>query len=52
MKLFKSFMDAAQYLSEGIGRIFSPRDDQYPDIGVQPFEGEPYSEWIELENKR
>lgn len=28
------------YLSEGIARIFSPDRDEYPETGVQPFEGE------------
>ena len=29
------------FLTEGATRIFSPRDDDYPEIGAQPFEGEP-----------
>ena len=33
-----------QYLSKSVVRIFSPTDDAYPTIGVQPFEGEPYKE--------
>ncbi|AFZ15253.1 hypothetical protein Cri9333_4471 [Crinalium epipsammum PCC 9333] len=31
-----------QYLSKSVVRIFSPTDDAYPTIGVQPFEGERY----------
>ncbi|MBD2436505.1 hypothetical protein [Nostoc sp. FACHB-110] len=31
-----------QYISEAAMRIFGPNDDQYPNIGVQPFTGEPY----------
>ncbi len=34
--------DFIQYITEAFARIFSPNDDQYPEIGVQPFEGEPY----------
>jgi hypothetical protein len=30
-----------RYLSGGFLRIFSPRDDNYPETGVQPFEGKP-----------
>lgn len=30
-----------RFLSEGVKRIFAPRDDDYPEIGTQPFEGEP-----------
>ncbi len=29
------------YISGAVSRIFSPRDDNYPSTGVQPFEGEP-----------
>lgn len=29
------------YISGAVARIFSPRDDNYPNTGVQPFEGEP-----------
>ncbi|MBF2005109.1 hypothetical protein ACF3DV_30320 [Chlorogloeopsis fritschii PCC 9212] len=30
-----------RYVSSAAVRIFSPRDDNYPETGVQPFEGEP-----------
>ena len=33
-----------QYISEAAARIFSPNDDHYPLIGVQPFDGEPFEE--------
>ncbi|HLP91058.1 MAG TPA: hypothetical protein VK184_21050 [Nostocaceae cyanobacterium] len=29
------------YIYGAASRLFSPRDDNYPEIGVQPFEGEP-----------
>lgn len=32
-----------QYLGEGFARIFSPSDDEYPMIGIQPFGAEIYS---------
>ena len=32
-----------QYLTEGFARIFSPTDDAYPNIGVQPFGGDIYT---------
>lgn len=47
MNFVKMTTDALQYLSEGVARLFSPRDDQYPNIGVQPFEGDPFSEWVD-----
>lgn len=33
-----------QYLAEGFARIFSPSDDRYPLIGVQPFGGDIYTQ--------
>lgn len=32
------------YISGAVVRIFGPRDDNYPQTGVQPFEGEPNHE--------
>lgn len=40
MKVSQIIGNAIQYFSEAIARIFSPNDDKYPNIGVQPFEGE------------
>ena len=41
---FQSLLEATQrlirYMSEAVTRIFSPTDDQYPETGVQPFEGD------------
>jgi hypothetical protein len=36
------FAKMTQYISEAVMRIFAPNDDAYPNIGVQPFTGEPY----------
>ena len=41
------FDGVVQYLAEPIARIFGPDDNSYPAIGVQPFDGDPYSQWIE-----
>ncbi|MBV9387194.1 MAG: hypothetical protein JOZ78_12285 [Chroococcidiopsidaceae cyanobacterium CP_BM_ER_R8_30] len=40
MSIYKMFDGIVQYLSEAVTRIFSPRDDAYPAIGVQPFDGD------------
>jgi hypothetical protein len=40
MNFVQAIKNIIQYLTEGFARIFSPTDDQYPEIGVQPFEGE------------
>jgi len=44
MNLPKVLEDAMQYVMAAAGRIFSPTDDKYPEVGVQPFEGEPNKE--------
>ncbi|MEG4442979.1 isochorismate synthase [Microcoleus sp. F6_B4] len=41
MNLSKSLTNAMRYVSEAAVRIFSPSDDNYPNSGVQPFEGKP-----------
>ena len=43
MKLFNQIKDAFVFLAEAVYRIFSPHDDMYPETGVQPFSGVPYS---------
>lgn len=42
MNITKMVQDLVHYLAEGFARIFGPNDDQYPEIGIQPFEGDPY----------
>ena len=42
MKLFNTVKIVAQYMLEGFLEIFSPHDDQYPAVGVQPFGGTVY----------
>ncbi|MEZ2241091.1 isochorismate synthase [Microcoleus sp.] len=39
MNLSKSLTNAMRYVSEAALRLFSPSDDNYPNSGVQPFEG-------------
>lgn len=51
MKVFQALRDALLYLTEGVGRIFSPSKDEYPETGVQPFDGEPYSQWVDLSKR-
>jgi hypothetical protein len=43
MDIPKVFQDVINYFSEAISRIFGLNDDAYPNIGVQPFEGDPVS---------
>ena len=44
MGIYRLFDSVVQYISEAAARIFGPTDDAYPATGVQPFNGEPYSE--------
>ncbi len=41
----QSLTEAIQHLLQNlikpVMRIFSPTDDDYPDVGVQPYEGDP-----------
>ncbi len=39
MNLSKSLTNVMRYVSEAAIRLFSPSDDNYPNTGVQPFEG-------------
>ena len=53
MGIYRLFESMTQYISEAAVRIFSPNDDAYPVIGVQPFTGEPFhgnrrSDWQPL----
>ena len=41
MNLSKSLTNAIRFVSEAAIRLFSPTDDNYPNTGVQPFEGTP-----------
>jgi hypothetical protein len=44
LPVWRSIPQAAQqiinYILSAVNRIFAPRDDNYPDIGVQPFSGD------------
>ncbi|MEO0350914.1 MAG: hypothetical protein AAF282_12800 [Cyanobacteria bacterium P01_A01_bin.15] len=47
MKGFRWLTDSFDYIFEAAVRIFSPSDDAYPVIGMQPYEGDVYSSgWI------
>ena len=38
--LLTGIKDLIKFVSGAIARIFGPTDDEYPNTGVQPFEGE------------
>ncbi|MDH6063808.1 nicotinate phosphoribosyltransferase [Umezakia ovalisporum] len=41
-EMTKSISEGLQIVVTDVMRIFSPSDDEYPMIGVQPFSGEIY----------
>ncbi len=47
MNILQSLQDAVRYVSEGVSKVFSPSDDHYPQTGVQPFEGDPFSKRVD-----
>jgi hypothetical protein len=42
MSVRESLQKFFQYFAEGFARIFGPSKDEYPEVGIQPFEGEAY----------
>ncbi len=43
MNIVKMFEDLTKYIGEAFAKIFGPKEDEdMPDIGVQPFDCEPY----------
>lgn len=40
-KIIQGIQSVITYISSAAARIFSPRDDDYPATGIQPFEGDP-----------
>jgi hypothetical protein len=47
MQVIEMIHNTVKFISEGVSRLFSPCDDAYPKTGVQPFEGDAYSEWVD-----
>ncbi|MEA5535977.1 isochorismate synthase [Crocosphaera sp. XPORK-15E] len=43
MKINEKLQNWVQYITEGFARIFSPAKDDYSEMGVQPFDCEPYT---------
>ncbi|MBO1350528.1 MAG: isochorismate synthase [Hormoscilla sp. GUM202] len=41
-----SMNELIQYLVEAFNEIFRPNGEDYPSIGVQPFDGDIYSQWV------
>ncbi|BAU06670.1 MULTISPECIES: hypothetical protein [Fischerella] len=39
-RIIETPQKVVRYIYGGVVRIFTPRDDNYPETGVQPFEGE------------
>lgn len=48
MKLMKMMNELNSFFAEAIARIFSPNQDAYPNVGVQPYYGDPIEAQVEL----
>lgn len=44
MNIIKMLANMMEYLTEGFTFIFTPKEENVPEIGVQPFECNPYLE--------
>jgi len=44
MKIFSWLQNLVQSIWNDVGKLFQPTNDDYPETGVQPFEGEPYDD--------
>lgn len=47
MKLFQWLKNTCQYLFQGVTRLFSPTDDNYPKSGTLAFHGDPPKDKIQ-----
>lgn len=45
----KALEQLFRYLSQAVQRIFSPNEKPIPEVGVQPFTGDPYDGKSDLE---
>lgn len=43
MSIRDTLQNLVQYFAEGFARIFGPSKDEYPEVGVQPFESDTYT---------
>ncbi len=41
VKINKMLRDFVGYFTEAFARVFGPSTDEYPEVGLQPFDGEP-----------
>lgn len=43
MDITRWLKDSFNFIFGAVARIFGPDDDEYPAVGVQPYDGDPYS---------
>jgi hypothetical protein len=48
LPVFGNLNRIMQFFAEPIGRIFGPDDNNYPETGVQPFEGDTNTEAVDV----
>lgn len=42
MSIKQALQNLISYFTEGFARIFGPSKDEYPEVGVQPFDSDIY----------
>ncbi|MFM1841553.1 MAG: hypothetical protein RLZZ490_284 [Cyanobacteriota bacterium] len=47
MNINRILQNAVQYFTEAFVRVFGPSTDEYPEVGIQPFEGDPLANSVE-----
>ena len=47
MNMVTRLSEMLRYLSEAFMAIFRPADE-YPEVGVQPFDGDPCPKWVDF----
>jgi hypothetical protein len=47
MNALKRLEAVLKYFGEALVRIFGPNDKNAPEVGIQPFGGEPLSDWVD-----
>jgi hypothetical protein len=48
MSVIQAIEGAISYFFAGCIELFSPDHDDYPLVGIQPYEGEVYSKWSSI----
>ncbi len=48
MSMMEIIKNINNFIAEAVARIFSPSEDAYPSVGVQPYSGDTFSGHMKL----